>query len=360
MSWSLIEKFKITLEFFNHNNWLYEILLILIATLIFNKFSRDLLKKFHRKFVRNHNLFSKILIQSIKNPVFTLIPLIALTLCCEIVYKEFSLNILSYSAIIRKIILVIGIAWSIINFIKKVQNLYIEKISNNTSKLDRATVDGITIILIILTYIVSALSILQILGFNITGFLALGGVGGIVIGFASKDLLSNLFGGLVIYLDKPFCVDELIKCPEKNIEGFVVKIGWRQTEIRNFEKVPIYIPNSLFLDTMVENVSRMTHRRITEIVGVRYEDVNKVDKIVDEIKYYLHNNQNIDQNETKLVAFNKFSASSIDISISCYTSNTDWLEFNKIRQEILLKISEIIDKNQAEIAFPTSTIHLKK
>jgi MscS family membrane protein len=120
--------------------------------------------------------------------------------------------------------------------------------------------------------ITAILVALQSLGFNISAVLAFGGIGGIAVGFAAKDLLANFFGGLMIYLDRPFSVGDWIRSPDRSIEGTVEKIGWRLTSIRTFDKRPLYIPNSMFANISVENPSRMTHRRIYETIGVRYED----------------------------------------------------------------------------------------
>ena len=104
------------------------------------------------------------------------------------------------------------------------------------------------------------------------------------MGFAAKDLLANFFGGMMIYMDRPFSVGEWIRSPDKEIEGTVEDIGWRLTRIRTFDKRPLYIPNSVFANISVENPSRMTSRRIYETVGIRYDDIDKMDLIVAQVK----------------------------------------------------------------------------
>ena len=105
--------------------------------------------------------------------------------------------------------------------------------------------------------ITAGLVVLQTLGFSISGVLAFGGVGGIAVGFAARDLLANFFGGLMIYLDRPFSVGDWVRSPDRNIEGTVERIGWRLTVIRTFDKRPLYVPNSVFANIAVENPSRM-------------------------------------------------------------------------------------------------------
>ena len=125
-------------------------------------------------------------------------------------------------------------------------------------------------------------------------------------------MLANFFGGLMIYLDRPFRKGDWIRSPDRDLEGTVENIGWRQTSIRNFRKNIIYIPNSIFMSVIVENPSRMTHRRIHEVIGLRYKDLSKMVPIVDEVKNMLMKHKGIDQEQTTLVSFDNYSDSSID------------------------------------------------
>jgi MscS family membrane protein len=200
---------------------------------------------------------------------------------------------------------------------------------------------------------------LQTLGFSISGVLAFGGVGGIAVGFAAKDLLANFFGGLMVYLDKPFKVGDWIRSPDKELEGTVEEIGWRQTRIRTFSKRPIYVPNSIFMSIIVENPSRMSHRRIYETIGLRYNDIAVVDDIVKDVKKMLISHNEIDTNQTMIVNFNEFSESSVDFFIYTFTKTTNWLKFHEVKHEILLKVYEIIEKHNADVAFPTRELHVE-
>ncbi|WP_258868179.1 mechanosensitive ion channel family protein [Alkalilimnicola ehrlichii] len=128
--------------------------------------------------------------------------------------------------------------------------------------------------------VIAGLVVLQTLGISIAGVLAFGGVGGIAVGFAARDLLANFFGGLTVYLDRPFSVGDWIRSPDREIEGTVERIGWRQTRIRTFDLRPLYVPNSTFNSIALENPSRMSNRRIFETIGIRYNDADKMATIV--------------------------------------------------------------------------------
>ena len=162
----------------------------------------------------------------------------------------------------------------------------------------------------------------------------------------------------MIYMDRPFNVGDWIRSPDKEIEGTVEKIGWRSTIIRTFDKRPLHVPNSIFSNISVENPSRMSNRRIKETIGIRYDDLSKMEKIINDVEKMLKNHTDIDTTETLMVNFNEFAPSSLDFFIYTFTKTTDWAHYHKIKQDVLLKIINIIESNGAECAFPTSTLHI--
>ncbi|HFD1329691.1 TPA: mechanosensitive ion channel family protein, partial [Yersinia enterocolitica] len=157
------------------------------------------------------------------------------------------------------------------------------------------------------------------LGMSFSGLVTFGGIGGLAVGMAGKDILSNFFSGVMLYFDRPFNIGDWIRLPDRHIEGVVVEIGWRLTKIMTFENRPLYVPNSAFTDTSVENPGRMTNRRIKTTLALRYEDADKVGAIVEEMHQFLANNDDIDHQQTLLVYFNGFGESSLNIMVYCFT-----------------------------------------
>jgi MscS family membrane protein len=253
--------------------------------------------------------------------------------------------------------LVVGIlTWAVIRFMNRIQTHILE---DATDKLDVTTVEALGRLLRISVLITAGLIILQTLGFSVSGVLAFGGLGGIAVGFAAKDLLSNFFGGLMIFLDRPFGVGDWIRSPDRNIEGTVESLGWRLTTIRTFDKRPLYVPNAAFLSISVENPSRMSHRRISETIGVRYDDASQLPGIVADVREMLKAHPEIDANQTLMVHFNTFGPSSLDFFVYCFTNTTVWTEFHRVKEDVLFEINAIITDHGAEIAFPTQTVHLQ-
>ncbi|MDH5630435.1 MAG: mechanosensitive ion channel family protein, partial [Gammaproteobacteria bacterium] len=263
---------------------------------------------------------------------------------------------------IRDIGVVILASWFLIRFVNEAENNMVKKAKKATEedRVDAATIEAISKLLRISVTITTALVILQTMGVSISAVLAFGGIGGIAVGFAAKDLLANFFGGLMIYLDRPFAVGDWIRSPDREIEGTVEYIGWRQTRIRTFDKRPLYVPNAIFNSITVENPSRMTNRRIYETIGVRYDDISVMETIVTQVKDMLKNHKDIDTTQTLIVNFNAFSDSSIDFFVYTFTKTTNWIDFHEIKQNVLLEIANIIENNNAEIAYPTQRLQVEE
>ena len=145
-------------------------------------------------------------------------------------------------------------------------------------------------------------------GYAVSSILTLGGVGGIVVGFAAKDMLANVFGGLMIQMDKPFSTGDWIRTTDKSIEGVVEKIGWRMTRLRTFNKNPVYVPNSIFATIPIETPSRMTNRQIHEVIGIRYDDIAQMESILEKVEELLAKSEHIDNDQPCRVNFDLFNA----------------------------------------------------
>lgn len=256
--------------------------------------------------------------------------------------------------------LVLLIAWFAHRLIRGAEQEMLEARFSDSGSSDKATVRAVAQLLRITLWVAAGLGVLQSIGVSISGLLAFGGIGGIAVGFAAKDLLANFFGGLSIYLDRPFTVGDWIRSPDRNIEGTVEDIGWRLTRIRTFDQRPLYVPNAVFSQIAVENPSRMNNRRIYETVGIRYQDVAAMADIVEQVKAMLKNHEEIDLSRTLIVNFVAFGPSSLDFFVYTFTKTKDWVRYHEIKQDVMLKIHDIIENNGAEVAFPTRTLHVEQ
>ena len=338
--------------------WIAQVFVVVFSVMLANFILARLLNRLHRYLKKTSVKWDDALIDALRKPVRVLVWIIGITFAAQIVQKSTDAVLFEAISPIRDVGVIGTITWFLVRLINSVENNYLTVHEGDEEAVDPTTIDAISKLLRISVIITAALVALQTLGFSISGVLAFGGIGGIAVGFAAKDLLANFFGGLIIYLDRPFAVGDWIRSADKEIEGTVEKIGWRLTCIRSFDKRPIYVPNAIFTSISVQNPSRMTHRRIYETIGIRYDDVAQMEAITRDVKAMLQSHPAIDTSQTLMVNFNAFNASSLDFFIYCFTHTRVWTEFHEIKQDVLLKIAAIINAHGAEIAFPTRTLHV--
>ena len=336
----------------NIGNWVANFALVLFFTLLLQLIWRAFTKNIERVISRTANHWDDIAWFAVARPVNWLILLMGGSMALRVVAESEDFLISNYLPLVQKVSILLLIGWSFWRMAAQTERTYVADEGKDTTTVTAvAKLAKLSVLVIIL------LSVLQTLGVSVSGVLAFGGMGGLVVGMAAKDLLSNLFGALMVYMDKPFKVGDWIRSPDKSIEGTVEDIGWRLTRIRTFDKRPLYVPNSLFTQIVVENPSRMTNRRIKENFGLRYSDVDKIEVIIAQVREMLEKHPDIDNNQTLIVNFDLFNNSSLDFFIYTFTKTTNWIQFHSIKQDVLLKVAQIVTDNHAEFAFPTRQLH---
>jgi MscS family membrane protein len=295
------------------------------------------------------------MLEAARRPLGLAIWVVGVSLAAEAVAKNTDTEIFSKIDVVRDVAVVLLLVWFATRFIRFVEDHVVDA-GYGKSTIDQTTATAIGKLLRATVIITGVLLALEAFGFSISGVLAFGGIGGIAVGFAARDMLANFFGALMIFLDRPFSVGDWIRSPDREIEGTVEEIGWRLTRIRTFDKRPLYIPNSVFNSLALENPSRMHNRRIYETVGLRYDDIGVMAAIVADVEAMLRDHEAIDTQQTLMVNFVEFGASSVDFFVYSFTKTTVWAEFHVIKQDVLLKIAAIIAQHGAEIAFPTQTL----
>ncbi len=347
------------IQTFGIEAWLAMLLAIVVMALLLSQVSRVAYNQFAKLARRTATHWDESLITAARRPTHMLIVVVAMSWMAKVLiaqWPEFDVGEEVVQA--RNVGVVLSVAWFIWKFTQLLTRSTIERGQEGGQEFDVTTVFALSKLSRLVILVVALITVAHNLGFNVGALLALGGVGGIAIGLAARDLLANFFGGLTIYLDRPFSVGDWIRSPDKSIEGHVEYISWRHTRIRAFNKNPIYVPNAVFTTIVVENPSRMSHRRLKETVGIRYDDFAQVEAIVTDIRTMLQQHEDIDTNQTLIVNFNAFAASSLDIMIYTFTKTRNWVQYHGIKQDVLLTVGRIIEGHGAQIAFPTQTLHL--
>ncbi len=200
-------------------------------------------------------------------------------------------------------------------------------------------------------------AVLQTFGINVSAFIASLGLGGLAFALAAKDTAANLFGGFAILTDNIFKIGDWIKVG--SVEGIVEDIGMRTTKIRAFDKRLIVVPNATIANSAVDNFSRRDRRRIKMRIGLTYgTSTQTMQKILKEIREMLQNHPHIHK-EPLFVYFDEFGASSLDLFFYLFTKTAVWEEYLKIREDINLKIIEIVQRNGSDFAFPSQSIYFE-
>lgn len=334
-----------------------EVFVLVFLTLLVAWSAGRVVDRLEKRFSMTKNVYDDALLFAARKPLVWLILLLGLTYAAEIAGRDAEVELFELIAPLRAlgvIFLIAMFAWRAVRFIE-------ERVISpdfREAPMDATTATAIGKLLRLSILITAVITAAQTMGFSIAGLLAMGGVGGIAIGFAARDLLANFFGALMIYMDRPFVVGEWVRSPDREIEGTVEDIGWRLTRIRTFDRRPLYVPNAVFTQISVENPSRMQNRRIFETVGVRYADIDALPKILEDVRKMFREHPEIDENRLQMVNFNGFGASSLDFMVYVFTKTIAWQEFHAIKEDVLFKIAAIIDEHGGEIAFPTRTLHL--
>jgi len=209
--------------------------------------------------------------------------------------------------------------------------------------------------------VVGVATILQVWGIQVGPIIAGAGLFGVAVALGAQDLFKNLIAGILILGEKRFRIGDWIRV-EGTVEGTVESIGFRSTVVRRFDKAPVLVPNAKLADTAVINFSGMTHRRIYWTIGLEYRTtIEQLRRIRDEIEGYVTDSPEFADPEevSTFVRIDRFSDSSIDIMLYCFTRTTDWGEWLKIKESLALRIKEIVEGAGTGFAFPSQSLYVE-
>lgn len=339
--------------------FLKEFLAIVLFVFIFNFVAKWLLNRLENNFKNKNKIWHESFVQAIISPLSYYVWYFAILHLIDIIsQKVFEKPLFSDLNLFLKLGFVLTLTWFFLRWKKNIMKIMFKKSKNHEIALDTGKLDVINKLITIALFFVTFLTLLEVTHSSLNTLIAFGGVGGLALAFASQEIIANFFSGAMIYLTQPFLVGDQITVPEKNIEGYVEEIGWYMTRIRTIDKRPIYIPNSLFSKIVVINPSRMTHRFFKETFGLRYEDMPKITPLIQEIKTMLQNHKEIDNRQKIAVYLNTFATYSIDLLVSAYTKTTSSEAYFELRQDLLVKIYEIIERHGAKAAVPITYVEI--
>jgi len=349
------------LEFSDSNVWFNisaETAIILSLTIFFHlllivafKRIKILLKK--NQHDQKFNWYIEI-ISGLQSPALKSLWIFSIAFIAENLCEHMKFPIVNIISNIKVIALILMLSRAILKAIDSIEEdlvVFNNKGNNNLLKVDRVTIDIASKLFKAIIYVIGGLAFMHSLGVNINSVLAVGGISGLAIGLASKDLLSNFFGTIMIYLDRPFIIGELVKIGGTiNSTGTVEKVDWRVTTIRTSDKTQLFVPNSIFSTTSIENASRISHRVFKEEISIACQEHKRIINIISDIRNFLERHDGIDNSQGIEVDIIEISQNIIKLKIKCFSNVINFKTFGEIRNNILIEIVNIIKDNELDLA----------
>ncbi|MCM3588715.1 mechanosensitive ion channel family protein [Mesobacillus maritimus] len=251
--------------------------------------------------------------------------------------------------------LIFLISWGLINLASGSSVFFRSLNKKYSMEIDEILIPFLSKALKVVIVAISFTIIAQEFGYDISGFVAGLGIGGLAISLAAKDALGNLVGGVVIITERPFSIGDWIMTP--SVEGTVEDITFRSTSVRTFAQALVTVPNSTLANENITNWSKMGKRQISFQLRIAYNTPReKLEGIVKQIRNILNQHDEVHP-ETIFATFDKYSDNGYEIFLYFFTKTTVWAEFLRIKEEINFEILKIIENEGVEIAIPARKLY---
>ena len=332
------------------------IVILLLFLLLRGLISSFILKRLENYVAKTSNKFDDALVEAAKGPVKFLPIVLGIFVASS--YMEFDGKMLIFIDNINRSLITILIFWLIHQIVEPLTYL-IRRVEELLSKdLLNWVVKANKILIIFFGFAAT----LDIWGIKIAPIIAGLGLFGVAVALGAQDLFKNLISGILVLVEKRFKIGDWIYV-EGIIEGVVERIGFRSTVIRKFDKSIATIPNASFAENAVVNITETTNWRISWTITLQYSStVEQLKNIRDQIEKFITTNEDfkIGDDTEHAVRIDKFSDSSIDLYVRCFTKTDEWGEWLKVKERLAVKIKQIVESNGASFAFPSTSIYVEK
>ena len=258
---------------------------------------------------------------------------------------------------VGRMLSIVLVGWFLWRLIDGFSVYAMSRAQKTDSTLDDQLVPFVSKTLKLFLVVTGILVIAQNLGYSISGLVASLGIGGIAVAMAAKDTIANLFGSVMLLVDRPFAVGDWIKTSQ--FEGVVEEIGFRSTRIRTFARTLVNVPNSMLANMVIDNIDARSKRRIKMRIGVTYDtSTEKMQQAIAGIEKILAEHPGVDQ-EFSLVKFDNFEDSSLSIFLYYFSKSKDWAVYLQVRQEVNMQIMQLLESLGLEFAFPSRTLYIE-
>ncbi len=293
---------------------------------------------------------------AIIDPLSTFFLFLGIYVACVIMGTPAS--VMAFLTKLFRVSVIFLIAWSLTNFTPVATALVMKANEKTDRKANAAAIKLVANVFKVIIFSLATVIVISELGYDISGLITGLGLGGLTFSLAAQNTATNLFSGFEIVSDKPFDVGDYITTP--SVEGTIEDITMRSTRVRTVADTVMVVPNSKLIDEPITNWSRMNKRFVDMTIGLTYDTKTEViKKCVSDIEEMLKAHDDVDNNRI-VVAFSEFADSSLNIRIIYFTCTTVYDEFIYVKQDVNYKIREIVEKNGADFAFPSTSIYMEK
>jgi MscS family membrane protein len=345
---------------FREYSWIPEIGIVVFSSIVLNYTHYRFNRKLRKKLLSGGHFILNAVVESIYWPALLFLWLNTIFFVLDnfpIIEYTLYTAVHKFLTKVRLISNITLMGWFFMKFIKNFEQLLLQG-SVKSRFQDQTTIHAVSKISRVLATLIIMMCAFPVFGMPVSGLVALGGGSALILGIAAQQVFANYLGGLIIYSDRHFKVGDWVYSPDKNIEGIIESINWRTTSIRTFEKRALYVPNSIFSSITLVNATRMTHWPIKEVIPLRYQDIESLEPIANDIELMLSKRKEIDNSQTIISCLEKFSPYSIDLLVIANTKITTKTEYRQFLHKLLLEIYKIIKSHGAEIAIPKQVIEL--
>ncbi len=349
---------QVFVDFYQNWHHLAQAIIILIVTLIVTLVIHFALRGRYKRESNTRHVWGDAALGALSGPLQGVVWMIGLSIAIgpliagghmPVLHKTFPLA--------RDVLVIVFVAWFFMRLVRRGEWNLFARAKEQGKEYDPTAADAIGKLVRAVIVIIALLVMVQSLGFSIASLLAFGGVAGIAIGFAAQGLVANLFGGITIFVSRPFKVGEYIIFPASELMGEVQHIGWRATRVMGFNRKPFYVPNSIFNTQTIINHSRMTSRCIEETMYVRLQDIDKVSAIVDEVQHMLEEHPEV-EHEFFAFNFSGYDKHAVKLFLYAFTVGTGYVDFMRIKADLLMKIAASVHEHGAKLAVPVSDVRM--
>ena len=338
----------------NVSQILIAIAIISFAMIFRQLFTRIIIRQIERLTAHTKNEIDDQIIDSLEAPI-RFVPIV-IGFFLATAYLELSEDVQSFVDNVNRSLVAFTLFWAL----HKASDLASYILQKADRMLSTSMISWLAKMIKAAFIVIGSATILEIWGIEVAPLIAGLGLFGVAVALGAQDVFKNLIAGLFIIGERRFNPGDWVLVTGI-VEGTVEHIGFRTTTIRRFDKAPVYVPNSQLADNAVTNFSRMTYRRIKWLIGIEYSATSDQLRLIRAgIEAYIAENKDFarpDETAT-FVHIDRFSDSSIDILLYAFTRTTDWIEWLKVKEELLLKIKELVEATGTGFAFPSRSLYI--